>query len=120
MQKVLVLHLLEKVQSDELSKAYMDIAYKADKLLAYRVLEGMHLGYGGVIYDIAASFETDLEIDSLLSYAFDATNNIDYEWSENEGVTCTGISKRSTSVGDVILTEEGSYFVDKFGFTRLA
>ncbi len=44
----------------------------------------------------------------LAGYAFQATNHIDREWWNNEGVTCIGPKEhRSTSAGDVVVLPDG-------------
>jgi hypothetical protein len=70
-------------------------------------------------YDIAATFDYDTtDVDEFLERAYEATNSIDYHWSENEGVLVSGdYSKRSTSVGDIIWIETKIYEVAPFGFS---
>jgi hypothetical protein len=58
--------------------------------------------------------ESDIEFCDM---AFEATNSIDYHWSENDGIeTKEPYSKRSTSVGDLIWIETKIYMVANFGF----
>ena len=70
-------------------------------------------------YDIAATFDYDTtSVNTFLEAAFEATNSIDYHWSENEGIAVLGdYSKRSTSVGDIIWIETKIYGVEPFGFS---
>jgi hypothetical protein len=68
---------------------------------------------------------------SCLDEVFQLTNNIDSSWVENEGVTPFGLTPlgvagslarghRSTSVGDIIETQDGRLFVvESLGFREL-
>lgn len=52
--------------------------------------------------------------------AFMLTNHIDHPWFENDKVTAVAADARSTSVGDVFVTEDGaSYRVEAVGFKRV-
>jgi hypothetical protein len=66
----------------------------------------------------AAAFRCGAESDAeFCDMAFEATNSIDYHWSENDGIeTKEPYSKRSTSVGDLIWIETKIYMVANFGF----
>lgn len=122
MKHIIVLHLMQDFSKPNHypPKAYMDITVRADIPTVCRVLKGMHLGYGDVRYEIAASFDFKDEGEGgELSYAYEKTNSIDCHWSENEGINCTGISRRSTSVGDIVIDGNDYYLVDTFGFTKL-
>lgn len=121
MQRVLVLHLVqENKDADELNKAHMDITFRGDTELALRVLNNSHRGLHGLRYVIAAGFNSSLPIGDILGIAYEKTNSIDWHWAENEGIECTKESMRSTSVGDVILVGDNSYFVADIGFTKIA
>ena len=43
--------------------------------------------------------------------AFELTNTIDRGWWENEGVKCLVGQTRSTSVGDIVTTEDGKIWL---------
>ena len=69
-------------------------------------------------FEVAAVYECEADDDlDFLNQAFEATNSIDYHWSENEGIkTKEGYSWRSTSVGDIVMVGEKIYRVENFGF----
>jgi hypothetical protein len=55
-----------------------------------------------------------------LDDGFTSTNHIESDWRENDDVTALPGEHRSTSVGDLIVSEdEVTYIVDRFGFNRL-
>lgn len=54
-----------------------------------------------------------------LDSAYELTNNIDTSWDQNFGVTPVKIGNRSTSVGDLLLSDSELYVVDRMGFTKL-
>lgn len=123
MQRVLVLHLIhENEDADELNKAHMDITFRGDTELAGRVLDSTCNGLYGLRYEIAAAFDAEIAADyqSVLCFAYENTNSIEWHWSENAGIECTKKSMRSTSVGDVIITKDGTFFVADIGFTKIA
>ena len=72
-------------------------------------------------YEIAATYEADIDdLTDFLEMAYEATNSIDYHWSENEGISVSGIySKRSTCVGDIVWIEDKIYQVHHVGFKFL-
>jgi|TARA_R110000824_G_scaffold190282_3_gene371767 hypothetical protein len=47
------------------------------------------------------------------------TNHIDSAWTDNPSVVPVDPPHRSTSVGDVVVTEDGVFKVDIFGFKEL-
>lgn len=58
-----------------------------------------------------ANFELVAEVEcAQFEDVFYLTNHVDHAWWENEGVTCVKQS-RSTSVGDVVVTEDGTKFL---------
>jgi hypothetical protein len=69
-------------------------------------------------FQTACLYECDASSNGeFLELAFEATNSIDYHWSENEGVkTEQGNSRRSTSVGDIVWIEHKIYRVEGMGF----
>jgi hypothetical protein len=69
-------------------------------------------------FKAACFFEAEAKtIGDFLEMAFEATNSIDYHWSENEGVkTDANSSKRSTSVGDIVFVDKRIYRVENCGF----
>ena len=69
-------------------------------------------------FQTAALYECDASSNGeFLELAFEATNSIDYHWSENDGITTKeGDSRRSTSVGDIVWIEHKIYMVDGMGF----
>jgi hypothetical protein len=55
-----------------------------------------------------------------LEDGFRYTNHIDKDWTLNSLVTpIPGASKRSTSVGDIIVRDGATYIVASCGFTKL-
>jgi len=50
--------------------------------------------------------------------AFQLTNHITHNWTENKGVDCYVNTPRSTSAGDVLETDKGLYLVDGVGFIK--
>ena len=54
-----------------------------------------------------------------LDNAFELTNHIDHDWTENEGVTPLVSKPRSTSVGDVMEIEGKFLLVDSYGFKEI-
>lgn len=71
--------------------------------------------------DLGLSFELVAEVQGDdLERAFSATNHIDRDWSENPDVAVkTDASRRSTSVGDLVVRDGASFVVDKFGFSEI-
>jgi len=68
----------------------------------------------------AASLEKVAEITSDdKEKAFELTNHIDHDWTENEGVTPLVSKPRSTSVGDVMEIEGKFFIVDSCGFKEI-
>ena len=70
------------------------------------------------------------DVHEALEYAYRWTNNISGSWSRsgnadsNENVTeiaplVDGMGHRSTMVGDRMITSEGQYEVDIFGFKKI-
>lgn len=55
-----------------------------------------------------------------LDEAYQLTNNIDQHWTENQGVKASGLSLRSTSVGDVLEHDDHFYVVEACGFRELS
>lgn len=64
------------------------------------------------------TYVADVEGDDL-EEAFSKTQHLATEWQANEGVTATEGSKRSTSVGDIVVKDGQLYFVASFGFEQL-
>ena len=71
--------------------------------------------------ELGLSFELVAEVEGDdLERAFSATNHIDRDWSENPDVEVkTAASRRSTSVGDLVVRDGASFVVDKFGFSEI-
>lgn len=68
-------------------------------------------------YELAAKVDTN-DMDK----AFELTNTIGVlPWHQNPSFTVQAemTSLRSTSVGDIMVTSEGAFLVDRIGFTRL-
>lgn len=63
---------------------------------------------------LAATVET-----CELEKAFRLTNHIDEDWQKNKEVTPTGHSRRSTSVGDILVQDSKHYVVESCGFREL-
>lgn len=55
-----------------------------------------------------------------LEEAFRLTNHINNDWQENEGVTSSGLSRRSTSVGDILVEDSKYHVVESCGFRELS
>jgi hypothetical protein len=64
-------------------------------------------------YQLVAELETE-----SLEKAFELTNHISCAWWDNEGVKLVKQS-RSTSVGDIVITNEGTFLCDRVGWTKL-
>lgn len=78
-------------------------------------------------YRFVARVEVDPKVEAgvlQLEQVFQLTNHIDHDWKTNPKVLMgTGLpSVRSTSVGDIIVSENGVdiWMVASFGFTLLA
>ena len=55
-----------------------------------------------------------------LSVAYQLTNHIDHNWTENEDVSAPVYSEpRSTSVGDILVTDTEIHIVARMGFEKL-
>lgn len=54
-----------------------------------------------------------------LSYAYEATQNLDRSWTESEGVVVKTTRTRSSDVGDVIVIDGKAHMVAGMGFTEL-
>lgn len=67
-------------------------------------------------YEFVASVATD-----DLDKAYSLTNHICRNWRENDEVdTPPGIDPRSSSIGDIFVTETEIHIVDRIGFEKLA
>lgn len=64
------------------------------------------------------SLAADVDCASL-DAAYELTNNIDHAWTENEQIMNLGSSRRSTSVGDVLVAKNQYYVVEDMGFREL-
>ncbi len=64
-------------------------------------------------YDLVAEIEG-----VTLDKAYELTNHINCPWWDNDGVV-TVKKSRSTSVGDVIVTEEGTFLCESIGWKKL-
>jgi hypothetical protein len=49
----------------------------------------------------------EVEADGI-EKVFELTNHIDHDWTTNEGVTAFGRQQRSTSVGDIVINNNGT------------
>ena len=65
----------------------------------------------GTSYSAVAEVAVDKVGAAALDVAFEKTNHIDRSWQENPEVEAKVAQARSTSVGDVIVTEEGFKFL---------
>ena len=65
--------------------------------------------------------QEDAEPKALARHAFQETNHIDAPWFDNESVTVIGEpNHRSTSVGDVVITPDGTIVLCKpIGWERI-
>lgn len=69
-----------------------------------------------VDYEHVANVQTD-----NAEAAFQLTNHIDVPWWENEGVEKIGATeRRSTSVGDVLETRDGTFRCEMVGWTKIS
>jgi hypothetical protein len=67
------------------------------------------------LYTEVAEVDTD-----SFDTAYRLTNHIESSWTENEGVTAKGEKNRSTSVGDLMGPDDGSFhIVSNFGFNKV-
>lgn len=66
-------------------------------------------------YDFVATVNVD-----DLNVAYGLTNNIMSSWTQNENVDARVDEARSTSVGDIFVTEDVMYIVAAHGFDKLA
>lgn len=94
------------------AKTFCDVNYGGGDAWRARVLKA--LADGG--YVEAAEFETSRTGNDALEAAFHLTNNIDAPWPENPEVKATGLSRRSTSVGDILVADGIIHAVASFGF----
>jgi hypothetical protein len=82
-----------------------------------------HLGKPQAVIDglIEREYHLVAVVDSDdLEDGFRYTNHIDKDWTLNSLVTpIPGASKRSTSVGDIIVRDGATYIVASCGFTKL-
>lgn len=54
-----------------------------------------------------------------LDKAFELTNHIDQDWTENKGVTPLKLMNRSSSVGDIFVLDNEAYIIKSLGFEKL-
>jgi len=64
-------------------------------------------------YDLVAEVKSE-----DLEKVFELTNHISCAWWDNDGVT-TVKKSRSTSIGDIVITSEGTFLCDTVGWTKL-
>ena len=64
-------------------------------------------------YQLVAELETE-----SLEEAFNLTNHVNCAWWDNEGVKLVKQS-RSTSVGDIVITSEGTFLCEEVGWTKI-
>ena len=56
----------------------------------------------------------------VLEKVFELTNHIDSQWWDNDGVEVVGDNHhRSTSVGDIVVTNEGTFRCENVGWHEL-
>jgi hypothetical protein len=56
----------------------------------------------------------------VLEKVFELTNHIDTQWWDNDGVEVVGDNHhRSTSVGDIVVTNEGTFRCEDLGWHEL-
>ena len=56
----------------------------------------------------------------VLEKVFELTNHIDTQWWDNDGVEVVGDNHhRSTSVGDIVVTNEGTFRCENMGWHEL-
>ncbi len=71
-----------------------------------------------------AAFPADFDLVATvasedLERVYFLTNHIDSPWTDNSSVEAVGDSHRSTSVGDVVVNEEGTFLCDICGWKEL-
>lgn len=106
-----VLHMIERSKDSRVSA--MAVAYFSGPADLTEIAKGLHESLG---YVEAAKVDT-----SDKDLAFQKTNTIDRVWADVQDATVevTGQSKRSTSVGDIIVHDGHVYAVAINGFVRL-
>lgn len=67
------------------------------------------------LYSLVATVNTN-----DLDEAFELTNHLDKNWSENDKVDAVSSSVRSTMVGDLMEIDEEFYIVLALGFKKLS
>ncbi|KWT69523.1 MULTISPECIES: hypothetical protein [unclassified Variovorax] len=111
---------LKVARAGQLNPAVVDmharIAFRVDRdALAEIFSEEVKWREVGLSFELVAEVEGD-----NLERAFSATNHIDSDWSGNPGVQVkTTASRRSTSVGDLVMRDGTTFVVDKFGFSEI-
>lgn len=67
------------------------------------------------LYDCVGTVDT-----KNADLAYQLTNSIDCPWPENSGVSAVGPEQRSTSVGDILLMQDGKFWlVASMGFVDI-
>jgi hypothetical protein len=117
MKKIFVVYQLSIInkkafETDRaMQDAYSKVIFRPSQEAISNVLNGKA---DGLFYDKVASVKaTDLE------QVFELTNSIDQYWGDNDDVIEYGSQHRSTSVGDVVVTDGKFFYVDSFGFKEL-
>lgn len=93
----------------------------------FRASSGFGLGECFTAEDALQSFDSSgyefvgyTKTDDL-DRAYMLTNHIDSDWTENVDVSVGyGITPRSTSIGDILVTETEIHIVARMGFEKLA
>ena len=93
------------------------------KTLLYEKAAVIHAAFEDAPTTVAfVEVEKNLTVNAKLEEAFIKTNSIDDGWWNNEGITTMfdGKTCRSTSVGDMILLENGKKFkCENFGWSEV-
>jgi len=66
-------------------------------------------------YDLVATVESE-----DLERVFYLTNHVESSWTDNSGVEAHSPPHRSTSMGDVVVTEEGTFRCEMIGWKKIA
>ena len=99
-----------------------DCMFRVDKSILFRFLASTKPNHE--LIDIEREFVNDFEYvadveSNNMDDAYRLTNSIEFYWGDNEEVEEHGSRHRSTSVGDILVCEDGIYAVAMSGFKLL-
>lgn len=97
-----------------------DFFFQVDKRILFRFDVSTIPGDDVFFPEYKNDFEYVADVESNdKNVAYQLTNSIESYWGENDGVEEYGEKHRSTSVGDIMVCEDGIYAVDTCGFKKL-